>query len=793
MIRMQTALMTLIAAFILTTPSIHNVFADDENLDFGASLEEALGHFRALEVNLDEGNTVLAMTHATHPIAELYDSIKPTLVATSPSLDSKVNSILLNLKDEASTRVDRATAQKAIEEAKDVIEEARQAVIGQSLSDDPAFKMMLIKTLLETSVAEYGEAVSDGAIHEMAEFQDGSAFVWRSQLILSDMRSDVDSGDYSALQSAYADLWDAYDARVDPSTVDELTDAILGQITASIMAEKQERLDFGASLEEALGHFRALEVNLDEGNTVLAMTHATHPIAELYDSIKPTLVATSPSLDSKVNSILLNLKDEASTRVDRATAQKAIGEAKDVIEEARQAVIGDLLSNDSDFKMKLIKTLLETSVAEYGEAVSDGTIHEMAEFQDGAAFVWRSQQIFGEVDSPVDAKISDEVNIFYGELNAAYDQRTDPSEVQSITNAIINKLDAIMGVRNAEMIDFGASLEEALGHFRALEVNLDEGNTVLAMTHATHPIAELYDSMKPTLVQADPDLDAEFNSILVNLKDDASTRVDRATAQDAIDEAKDVVETARLTVIGADLSADPKFKLDLIKTLLETSVAEYGEAVSDGTIHEMAEFQDGAAFVWRSQQILKSIGPGIDSAAASKMTDMFADLNAAYDARVDPSEVDEITTGILLEINDILGVATEEDRLLGHVDIIRTLLNDAKAEYRAGNTDLALSYATKAYLDNFEFLEVPLMDAGERVLMEDIEHAMREDLRDMIKSGESPDAIDAQIDDILLKMDTVAVIVPEFGPMAAIVLAIAVISVIALTARSKISLVMPKA
>ena len=48
--------------------------------------------------------------------------------------------------------------------------------MGDALSDDPNFKLRLMKTLLVTSIAEYGEAVSNGIIEEVAEFQD---FVWR--------------------------------------------------------------------------------------------------------------------------------------------------------------------------------------------------------------------------------------------------------------------------------------------------------------------------------------------------------------------------------------------------------------------------------------------------------------------------------------------------------------------------------------------------------------------------------------------------------------------------------------
>ena len=69
------------------------------------------------------------------------------------------------------------------------------------------------------------------------------------------------------------------------------------------------------------------------------------------------------------------------------------------------------------------------------------------------------------------------------------------------------------------MLDFAAGLEETLGHFWAIELNLNESNAQLAAVHATHPIAELYDAMKPQLESASPELDARFQETLVNLKD----------------------------------------------------------------------------------------------------------------------------------------------------------------------------------------------------------------------------------------------------------------------------------
>ncbi len=228
-----------------------------------------------------------------------------------------------------------------------------------------------------------------------------------------------------------------------------------------------------------------------------------------------------------------------------------------------------------------------------------------------------------------------------------------------------------------------------------------------------------------------------------------------------------------------------------MSTLLETSIAEYAEAVEDGVIGEMAEFQDGSAFVWRSQVIFNEIKSDIPAHEVEEIEELYEELESAYDARVDPSEVETLAGGIIHEISEILGEESEDAELQSYVDEIRELLTQAKQEYQNGDSDLALSLATKAYLDNYEFLEGPLIEAGERELMEEVEIMLREELRGMMKSGASVSEVNSQIDAILIKMDTVEVVVPEFGTIAMMILAVAIIGSILFASKSKLMTIKP--
>jgi len=340
-----------------------------------------------------------------------------------------------------------------------------------------------------------------------------------------------------------------------------------------------------------------------------------------------------------------------------------------------------------------------------------------------------------------------------------------------------------------EKLEFAGSLEETLGHFWAIEKNLDENNAQLALVHATHPISELYDMMKPELTEHDSDFDIIVQETLMNLGEKTGSDVTREDAQLAIEDAKKIIEQARLIVIGDELSSDKSFQLNLIKGLLATSKAEYEEAVSNGEIIEMAEFQDGSAFVWKSEEIFNKIRDDIPEHESEEIEEFYEGLWNAYEQKADSIDSGVFVDGITHEINVIQGEETEERDLLEYVENIEDLLTQVKTEYENGNSDVALSLSTKAYLDNFEYLETPLKAAGQEELVEEMETMMRVELREMIKNGASTSEVNSKIDTILENMKIVEVAVPEFGTIVMTVLFIAIIGIIVVTKKTRLSVI----
>ena len=284
---------------IIVLGSTPMVFADaetDAKLEFAGTLEETLGHFWALEMNLDESNSELALVHATHPISELYDTMSGHLEA-NPEFDEKLEQTLLELKDKASTSVTRNDAQSAIEDAKEVIQEARDIVIGEDLSNESAFKAQLINGLLETSKVEYMEAIENGEIVEMAEFQDGSAFIWRSQQIFEEIRSDVEnSGD---VNDTYIEIWLAYDERADPTQVSQLVDSVIAELetVSGIESEESSHMEeaFGTDTEQPLELSESIQLmgDIDDGKDVSSLA----PLKQIKEGVNPEDVQCKSSME----------------------------------------------------------------------------------------------------------------------------------------------------------------------------------------------------------------------------------------------------------------------------------------------------------------------------------------------------------------------------------------------------------------------------------------------------------------------------------------------------------------
>lgn len=109
-----------------------------------------------------------------------------------------------------------------------------------------------------------------------------------------------------------------------------------------------------------------------------------------------------------------------------------------------------------------------------------------------------------------------------------------------------------------------------------------------------------------------------------------------------------------------------------------------------------------------------------------------------------PLSVSEMQMGFALE-KGAIGNEGKSNKSVDYLENARGLLNQSSFEYRNSNYTGAEELATTAYLDNFEHVEEELEKKSSHAFMEDIEHKMREELRDLIKDKVQQSELDVHI------------------------------------------------
>ena len=109
-----------------------------------------------------------------------------------------------------------------------------------------------------------------------------------------------------------------------------------------------------------------------------------------------------------------------------------------------------------------------------------------------------------------------------------------------------------------------------------------------------------------------------------------------------------------------------------------------------------------------------------------------------------PLSVSEMQMGFAQE-KEAIGIDSKQNKFVDYLENARSLLNQSSFEYKNSNYTGAEELAIAAYLDNFEHVEEELEKKSSHAFMEDIEHKMREELRDLIKDKAQQSELDIHI------------------------------------------------
>lgn len=215
------------------------------------------------------------------------------------------------------------------------------------------------------------------------------------------------------------------------------------------------QVDFVSSTEQIKGHLNAAIMNKEAGNNSLAQAHTLHPIAEIYSSIEPLISNANFTLNNTLASNLNQLSQVVNTSsLDEFDAQSQ--KINVLLNQTIQQIIPIEAISNSTFKLGVVSDLLSIAGEEYGEAVENGTIKEMVEYQDGQAFISRAQDVFGQASSMIPQEMNREVEEtkqFFSNLNTAIQSKSSPEVVDGSIGAIIHEISEITGISEESLGD----------------------------------------------------------------------------------------------------------------------------------------------------------------------------------------------------------------------------------------------------------------------------------------------------------------------------------------------------
>lgn len=197
--------------------------------------------------------------------------------------------------------------------------------------------------------------------------------------------------------------------------------------------------------------------------------------------------------------------------------------------------------------------------------------------------------------------------------------------------------------------------------------------------------------------------------------------------------------------------------LNSIKDRLHLVEEEYRDAVTDGKITNQVEYDETVIFLQKAISILnenKADLASLDKDAIANLESNLGQLDGIVNSIGKFSTLKELAEDSIVILDGLIAKSggSENSSTPDYFGNIKQLLEDSKTQYESGNTQDALDLALEAYLDNYEFLEIPIAK-HDKELMEEIEIMMRIELANMIKNNEEQSKINDHIDMILEKLD----------------------------------------
>ena len=311
---------------------------------------------------------------------------------------------------------------------------------------------------------------------------------------------------------------------------------------------------------------------------------------------------------------------------------------------------------------------------------------------------------------------------------------------------------------DSKLVPFVSNIEKIKGHIEQAILNKKTGNESLAEVHTLHPIAEIFTDITIQLANTNSSLNQTLSSSLNKLLKTVSNSTAEQFATEA-NHTNKVLDRTINEVVPSSNRNNSTFNLKVVANLLNTAKKEYGEAIDNGKLSLIVEYQDAKGFISRAESIFSKTSGKISkdfSAQSQQINTLFSELDNAIENKLDLKKIETTIDGITHKMAEITGLTENEllvsqdetslpttpaaasaieeskKKSLQTVANVRILLNQTFAKYEEHKYSEAESLAIKAYLENYENIERNLAKI-DQPLEKTIEVMLREDLRHAIQ------------------------------------------------------------
>jgi hypothetical protein len=200
------AVSMLLGLFLAPTAVAADSPWTEDQLKIATTFELMKGHLISARENAKQGKIPLAQAHAAHPLHEEYAELPSTFAADHPALDKTLREDLTRLQQSVGGGRDATALGKAVDGVFKHLDHSLRTVISADIRDSAQFRSAVVIHLVEAIEEEYDEAVDDGKVVNVAEYQDAFGFLQRVRALTNQLADGRQAGDRQQLTSLLKSL-----------------------------------------------------------------------------------------------------------------------------------------------------------------------------------------------------------------------------------------------------------------------------------------------------------------------------------------------------------------------------------------------------------------------------------------------------------------------------------------------------------------------------------------------------------------------------------------------------------